>query len=126
MAISLGGVALPDLIIDGEFEWTGVAAQVDTALSGNPIVWEHALSGRSIDLVGEDDTAWIARSVLVSLQALAAVVNGTYALVYESDNYTVRFRHEDAPAIYAEPIIPRPNQAGTDWYNRVRIKLMVV
>jgi hypothetical protein len=126
MAISIDAVSLPDLVIEGEFDFTGVRAEVALSLGGTPIVWEDSVQGKPIDLVGGNDTGWIDRSTLVSLLALAAVAGATYTLTYESDTYNVRFRHEEAPAIEATPIIPRPNPDGTDWYNNVRIKLMEV
>lgn len=126
MTIQIDTVTLPDLVIDGEFEFTGVRAEVAHSLGGTPIVWEDSIQGKPLDLVGTRDEGWIDRTTLLALQALAGVAGATYTLTYESDTYNVRFRHEDVPAIEAFPIIPRPNPDGTDWYSNVRIKLMEV
>ena len=126
MAITLDGITLPDLVIGNEFAETKVRSVVAESLGGKPIIWETSRSMRLLDLIGGDDFGWIERSVLVSLRARADVVGATYDLVYESDTYTVRFRNEDTPAIEAEPIIPRPNHAAGDYYNNVRLKLMII
>ena len=125
MAITLGGVTLPDLTIEQEYGWTGVEAAVDMSVGGAPIVWERLISGRPLDLAGGEDTGWILRSVLDSLKALAAVPRATYTLAYEGETYTARFRHEEG-AIEAAPVVPRPNQASGDYYRNVRIRLMVI
>ena len=126
MAILLDAVELPDLLIDNEFGWNGVQAVVEMSLGGRPIVWEGSATGKELDLVGGSDWGWISRSVLESLQALASVPLATYLLSYEGTEYTVRFRHEDNPTIEAEPIVPRPNAAGIDWFRNVTIRLMEV
>ena len=126
MAIRIGSVTLTEVVIENEYGWAGIDVRASTALDGTPIIWEQSASGQPMDLVGERDTAWLTRSTLSALQALAAVPNATYTLVYQERSFSVRFRHEDAPVISAESIIPRPNQADADWYNRVRIKLMIV
>ena len=127
MAITLGGISLPDLTLSDEFSSPPVAAVVERSIINTPVVFEaEAASGRPITLIGGTDTAWITRTVLQSLYALASVPGATYALNYEGTEYTVRFRNEDPPAISAEPRIPRPNAAGTDYYRNVTIKLMEV
>lgn len=126
MAISLDSVSLPDLLMDNEFGWNGVQAVVEMSLGGRPIVWEGSASGKEIDLVGGSDWGWMDRTTLLALQALASVPQATYTLSYEGASYTVRFRHEDNPTIEAEPIIPRPNPSGTDWFRNVTIRLMEV
>jgi len=126
MAISISGVSLPDLVIENEFAWTGVEAATERSLSGRPIIWEGEISGKPIDLIGSDKAAWMDRSTLIALRALAAVPNTTYDLIYGSDTYTVRFRHEEAPVIEATPIAPSPDAENTDRYNQVRIKLLEV
>lgn len=124
MAITLGGVTLPDLVIGDEYAWTGIEAAVDMTVGGAPIVWEREVSGQPLDLVGGDDWGWITRTTLESLKALAAVARSTYTLSFEGTDYTVRFRHEEG-ALEATPIIPRPNHDGTDYYRGVRIRLMI-
>lgn len=124
MAIALGGVSLPDLVMDQEYAWTGVESAVDLTIGGAPIVWEREISGQPLDLVGGDDTGWITRTTLESLKSIASVPRATYTLSYEGTDYTIRFRHEDG-AIEATPVISRPNQASADYYRNVRIRLMV-
>jgi len=126
MTITLGGIELPDLVKDFEHSWSGVEAVADRSIGGAPIIWERKITGRPLDLVGGEDTAWIARSTLNALQALAGVPRATYVLDYEGVQNTVRFRHEDGHAIEATPLVARPNHEDADYYRNVRIRLMVL
>lgn len=125
----LANIALPGLVIESDIAPVGVRAETTKTLSGRLVIWESAEhGGRNIDLVGGSDYGWLMRTDLVALQALAAIPRATYTLVLAdgAGDLSVRFRNEDAPAIEATPIIPRPNPADTDWYNNIRIKLMEV
>jgi hypothetical protein len=124
--ILLDALILPDLVRGDDIAWTGVAAEVDTALDGTPVVWEGSRAGRPIDLAGGADTGWISREALLILRSLASVPGATYVLDYEGEAFRVRFRHEDAPVIQATALVPRPNAAPGDWYTNVLIKLMEV
>lgn len=126
MAITLDGIELPDLVIEGEFEQTAVESMVDISLGGAPIIWEQSIGGRQINLAGTSDEAWIKRSVLLLLQSLANVPGASYVLSYEGVEVMVRFRNEDKPAISAVPVVTRPNQEDDDYYRDVLIKLMEI
>jgi len=126
MAITLDSITLPDVLRYEEFGDSSVRADVRMSLGGAPIVFEQAVGGKYIDLVGTADQAFITRSVLMSLRALARIPYAEYTLTYESDVYTVRFRSEEQPVIEAEALVDRPNHDSTDWYNNVRIKLMEI
>jgi len=126
MAITLDGIALPDLIWEGEFEWTSVAASSEMTLGGRPIVWEAPLqAGRAIDLVATESQGWLTRAQVQALMQRASQAGWVGILDYEGTQYRVRFRNEDAPAVDVQPLIPRPNPADTDYYTG-RIKLMEV
>jgi hypothetical protein len=84
------------------------------------------VSGYSFDLVGAVDMGWVERLDIETLYTLASVANATYWLRYERELKKVRFRHEDAPVITAEPIIFRSNAESTDYYHNIRIKLMEI
>ena len=122
--ITLGGQPLPDLVIDQMWAIPPVDARVARTLGGMVHVWEGSVSGRSIDLVGTENSGWIDRAGLDGLFAMASVPGATYELVYEGNSRTVRFRHEDAPVIEATPIVPRPNAESGDRHYGVRIRLM--
>lgn len=126
MAITLGGITLPDLIIDNEVVWSGIQGEVNRALDGSLIIWEQEVAGEPINLVGRSDTAWITRTVLLQIQALAMVAKATYVLSYEGIESYVRFRQEEGNVISALPVVERPNPASDDWYSDVVIKLMYV
>jgi len=124
--ISLGCIALPDLIWEGEFDWTGIVGASDRTLGGLLVVWEGSVvRGRAFDLVAYDDMGWPTRAQLQSVQALAALPGWRGALIYESVSLQVRFRTEDPPVIDMESKLPRPNHASGDYYFG-RIKLATV
>lgn len=122
--ITLGGITLPDLVWEEELAWTGVEERVEYTLGGQVLVWEQAVGGRPITLTGGSDWGWITRGTLKSLRALAAAANAEYTLNYEGSLYTVRFIKSGA--LEASPLVPRPNAADTDYYNNVRINLMMI
>lgn len=123
MAITLGGVTLPDLAIADEFSIPQIRAISRRTAGGGIHVQEYAIaSGRPLDLYGGDDWGWITRTTLSALYALISP-GATLTLVYESNTWSVRFRVEEI-AIEATPLLARPNHAGGDYYNNVIIRLM--
>ena len=127
MAMTLGGIALPDLIIEDRLSHPGVRSSVTPTLAGGIIIQEFSqIDNRYVDLVGGDDYGWIQYSILQNIRSIAMLANTAYTLVYETETYTVRFRHEEPPVVYAEPIIPQVEPSSGDWWNNVTIKLMKV
>jgi len=127
MAISLGGVALPDLLIPDRFgNGIGISAIVDYSVAGNPIIWEQDDSSYSLDLVGGSENAWMTETQMLAIQALASVKNSTYTLTYESRTHTVRFRHEDSPILTGSLVGINPEEDANNYYDNVTIKLMVL
>jgi hypothetical protein len=125
--ITLHATELPGLVVADDCSHTGIRSTVAKTLNGGLVIWERPeLAGREIDLVGGDDFGWLARSALKTLQGLASIAGATYILVTPEESITVRFRNETPPAIEATPIVSRPNQADTDYYKNVKIKLMEV
>lgn len=124
---TLNGIILSDLRWVDDLEWTGIHCEVEDGINGNLVAQQVALTdGRPITLEGDDKSGWLSRSVLDSLRTLAAVVDATYTLIINSVSYTVRFRHEDAPVIEAEPVIDYEVPGSTDMYNNIAIKLITV
>ena len=120
-------VELPDLSYADEFGQLFIDSKVEDTLDRRKLTWEQEVGkGRTFDLVGGEEMGHIQRSVLVSLQTLADREDATYLLHYHGEPIWVRFRHEDPPVIYAEPLVPRINHEDTDYYNNVRIKFMEV
>lgn len=124
--ISIEGIELPNLIIEDEFAWVGLEAEVTRTLGGNVLIWEREINGKPINLVGGSDFGWITRLQLKSLFAIASVPRSVYSLDYNGILYQVRFRSEDKTPIEATPLVPRTNYEDTDYYNNVKLKLMEV
>lgn len=125
MTITLGGIELPDLVYDQEFD-NKIQSIMNLSLNGTQNIWEQSVPNRSIDLIGTSDSGWIKKSELSDLFSLASVPFASYILSYEGNEIPVRFRNEDVPVIEASPVIARPDSEDTDYYNNVRIKLMEI
>lgn len=127
MAISLGGVTLPDLVMDTNFRFgdSGLISRMNESRGGVPLIFEQQRGYKNLDLVGDADAGWATYETLLGVQALAAVPEASYTLSYEGTDYTVKFRNWDTPVIDADPLVPRPNPENSDWYNNVIIKLIV-
>jgi hypothetical protein len=136
VAITFDGLELPDMLMEPDPDLiAGVEASVEMTLGLRPVVWEGArVGGKPIDLVAYRDQGWgptascpagLSRAVVAALKAKAATAGWSGILSYEGRTLRVRFRHEEPPAIEMEPLRPRPNAAGDDYYFG-RIKLMEV
>lgn len=135
MAITLGGINLPDVIWENEFDWSEAADSVEMTLGGKPVVWVgQRMAGRPIDLVANEDSGMaptaecpdgFCRSLVAQLKAKEKTAGFTGILNYEGQALKVRFRTEEPPAVDVRPIIPRPNHEGGDLYSG-RIKLITV
>jgi hypothetical protein len=127
MAISLGGVTLPDLVMSENFLFdSAMASELVESRAGTPIIFEQSRTFKDLDLLGDPDAGWITFTTLQSIQALADIPNTTYTLSYEGSNYSVKFRNWDPPVIEASPLVPRVSYESDDWFNNVVIKLVVL
>lgn len=127
MTVKLDTISLPNMIIENEFNWTGVRTAFNLTLGGTPIIWEQDFMGRALDLIsGETDADWITQNTLSSLQILASIAGATYTLNFEGTSMIVRFRNESPPVITAKPVVGRSKKVGYEYYNELRLKLMEV
>lgn len=123
---TLEGINLAGVVLANAFDYTNVEAKTARTIGGGLVVWEQTRAGRPIDMVGGSDFGWLTRGELKQVKALAAVPNATYTLVHNFETFRVRFRHEETVPISATPLVARPNQEDSDYYNNVVIKLMEV
>lgn len=138
--IYLATVELPQLLVEDEFSWTGVDAEVAKTLGGNLLIWEQSKTGKPLTLAGGSDYGWMKRGTLKELLALASVPNVIYSLAYYDPSafiavgdpagllkgYSVRFRHEEGNVIEGKHIVGRVVPDDDDYYNDIKIKLMEV
>lgn len=99
-------VTLPDDLqwVD-EFDWLPVSVKTGRTITGALWVQESAIAGgRPITLQGGDSFAWVSRSVVAALWALAGQVNVPLTLTLRGTNYSVAFERENGKAIEARPI----------------------
>lgn len=124
MSIILFGITLPDVVKPSQYQNSAVEAVTQYARGGVGHTWARALKEVPLDLVGGSNDAWIHRDTYISLFSLAESMPGWGTLQYESETYRVRFRHEDPPAVYAEPLRARVIHLDSDYYRNLNIKLM--
>ena len=127
MTISLDAISLPaDLQWTDEFAWNPVAQNTDRSLSGAFLVQEAALTyGRPITLEGGAQGAWIERSVLQAVKALADVADSIMTLDYHGTSYSVIFDRANQP-VSAEEVQRLADPQATHLYNNLIIRLLTV
>lgn len=124
--IQLGDVEFPNQIFwPNRFEWTGISEAAERTLSGGVVVYGNSISGRPIDLEGRENMCWITYASVKALQAMASVQDAQYDLIYEDEQLSVRFRHEESPTIEFTPILEKPAYNDSDYFN-CKIRLMEV
>lgn len=135
MSITLAYAAEPVLPLDPDLYWSDenayspVSQAVDIALTGSLIIQadgDDTRPGRPITLEPEDDnSAWMLREDLDTLNRWAAIPDAEFTLTLRGVARTVKFRHQDAPAVFAKPVTHFRDVQPLDPY-RVTLKFMEV
>lgn len=121
ITLSYNGAALAlpdDLYWSDEASWQPVAQSAERTITGALVVQVHArIAGRPITLEPPGgDGAWMTRADLDALLAWAAVPGGEMTLTLRGVDHLVVWRHQDAPAIQARPVVPFSDVAPGDFY----------
>lgn len=112
-----------DLDWRDEFAWTPVEHSTDYSLVGNLVVQEGSRQdGRPITLFGGREAAWISRTDLEQLYAMASVPEQQFTLSLWGTSFNVMFRR---PPMEVEPIRRLAN-AGPDHRYAVTINFMEI
>jgi len=112
-------VTLPDdLYWSDEFAWNPVRQAEDHSLTGALVIDNGALqAGRPITLRPEDrSSAWLPRSTVEQLRVWATDPTIQMALLLGSTVHLVIWRHQEPPALSAEPVVHYADIAAGDWY----------
>ena len=125
--ISLDGIALPaGLLWSDEFAISRVAQTVRRTLDGSVVVFYGDLrGGMPITLESEPDAGWLSRQQVEAIALRAASPGGLYPLQLRSQSWLVMFRHQDAPAFEAKPLVSLAYPQAGDFY-LATLKLMTV
>lgn len=125
--ITLDGIALPTgLLWSDEFAVTRVAQTVRRTLDGSVVVFYGDLrGGLPITLESEPDAGWLTRAQVESIALRASSPGGVYPLQLRGQSWSVMFRHQDAPAFEAKPLVSLANPQAGDFY-LATLKLMTV
>ena len=125
--ITLDGIELPTgLLWSDEFGAARVAQTVRRTLDGSVVVFYGEMrAGLPITLESEPDAGWMTRSQVEALALRAASPGGVYTLTLRNQTLSVMFRHHDAPAFDARPLVPLANPRPGDFY-LATLKLMTV
>lgn len=125
--IILDGIQLPaGLVWSDEFASAPVIQNMRRTLDGSMVVFFGAQhQGLPITLASLPDQGWLTRSQVTSLKLRADSPGGVYLLTLRGQNYSVMFRHHEAPAFEATPLVPLANPGAGDFY-LATLKLMTV
>lgn len=125
--LTLGGVALdPSMIWTDRNQSKRVSQSVTPTLGGGAIVQAAPIStGLPITIASGQDQGLLQWPKVQQLEALADVAGAIYVLNFNGVEYSVMFRHDDAPAFEAVPLLPRVEPLDTDYF-RCTIKLITV
>lgn len=125
--ITLDGITLPaGLLWSDEFAAASVAQTVRRTLDGSVVVFYGEMrTGLPITLESEPDAGWFTRTQVEAVALRAASPGGVYTLTLRGQTWTVMFRHQDAPAFEAKPLIPVASPQPGDFY-LATLKLMTV
>lgn len=125
--IVLDGLVLPaDLLWSDEFTAGAVAQSTQRALDGSLVVfYGPRQAGQAITLESQPDAGWLTRTQVEAIALRAASPGGLYTLNLRGQTWQVMFRHHDAPAFEAKPLVPVANPQAGDFYIAT-IKLMTV
>ncbi len=114
------------LVWSDEFAHASVAQSVRRTLDGGLVVFYGGLKhGMPITLESEPDAGWMRRDLVEALQVRASSPGGLYTLQLRDRVFQVMFRHHDAPAFDAKPLVSLATPAPGDYY-LATLKLMTV
>ena len=124
----LDGVTLPDSLqwVD-EFTWHPVVQSVAYGVTGALFVQEGVKAkGREITLIGTEETGWVTRSVVLSLQTKRDTAGWTGNLTLpDARVFKVMFRNSDN-ALEVSPVVPYNQYDSNQMFQVAAIKLMEV
>ena len=128
----MADITFSDVTLRGGLVWKDrygsqeVSQKVVRTIGGLPVFYHAKLNGGlKVTLESLDDQGWQTLATVEALMALAAVPGAQYLLDLGPVQFSVMFRHEDAPAFEATPLIPRTNQEAGDFF-LVSMKLITV
>ncbi|MGY3884218.1 hypothetical protein [Aeromonas aquatica] len=124
--ITLAGIELPDdLDWEDEFGWEPVGQVITPTLSGAILVEESVQSeGRPITL-RSDGEAWVRRSTVLDLQALAAGPSTRMPLHLNGRTFTVLWRRESGGGFEAKQLYRIADPDGQTPYE-ITLRLLEV
>lgn len=127
--ITLDSVNLPpDMVWEGEYNWSPVKAKKEIAIAGNLIIQRDLQqAGRPIVLKSTDDTAWVRRATLDVLAVLRdnpTQPNMTLTLP-DGRSFLVQFDQSESSPIEAIPMQPGKIADDGDWF-MVTLKFLQV
>ncbi len=109
MAITLGGVTLPDAIIwqDRKQEFP-VRQELKVTVGGSMRVIAESVTGfRPITLTANENQGWFDKATYDALLAISIVPGAEYTFDFHGeDTLQVIFRHNDYPALDVRPLVP--------------------
>ncbi len=97
--MTLDEITLPDdLEWSDEITWTPITQNRQYGVNGSLFIQESQFqSGRPITLIGQNDMAWIKRSVIDALMLKRNNIGKEMTLTINNEIYNVMFRQDETP-----------------------------
>lgn len=123
----IDGVTLDhEMYWENEYQWAFLAGTADRCIDGSLVVQVRPhYSGRSISLVGDQNSGWQKKSTVDFLRASYALIGHTFTFSYNSVDHTVRWAVEEEDACSFQPIVLTKEPEDTFWYYGT-VKLITV
>lgn len=117
-----------DLIWTDELTWSAVAQSKERGIWGTLIVDAMARNGgQPITLVGDGDSAWITRGVLLTLNAWARIPGQRFTLELLGQTFTVIFDHgtdEETRAMAMSAVVEYSDPEESDYYCSLTLRFI--
>lgn len=125
--LTFNGITLdPSMIWVERNQSKRVVQSVTRTLGGGAVVQAAGVdAGLPITIASGQDQGLLRWSVVQQLEALADVPGAVYVLDVNGTEYSVIFRHDEAPAFIADPLLARVEPFADDYF-RCTLKLMTV
>jgi hypothetical protein len=125
-------IKISTLTLANGLRWTDrysasrVQQSLQRTLGGRAHFYESPVYGAiPITLESIEDEGWQPLPVIEALYSLSVAPYSTYVLDFNGVEYSVRFRHEDPPALEVAPLVPREVPLVSDYFT-VIIKLVTI
>lgn len=120
----------PDLIWEDEMRWSPVAQATERSITGALLIDVQARTGgRSVTLVGRENSAWLQRADALALRQWLALPGQEFTLTWNGAAMDVVFDHgegDTSNAFEATPVVDYRDPEDTDYLCNFVLRFLTV